>query len=226
MPQSNVEVTQKGLVVQRKRSPLRRWLAALGCALLVAAGLLFLLSRAGSFLVVDSPQPSDAAVVLEGAGDTGGYTRALDLMRRGYAREVLLAANATPGIFGRSEADLARHYLHLDRQPFAEICPTTADTLYAEAADVQRCLELAGARSAILVTNDFQTRRALAIFRKRLPQYRWSVATPSPIYHFAVAYWKHRAWAKTVLQEWEDFLWWKLADQWGSDVVLQRGGSQ
>jgi len=46
------------------------------------------------------------------------------------------------------------------------------------------------------------------------------VAAASTPYHFAEAYWKHRGWAKTVLEEWEDLLWWKLVDQWRGDVVL------
>jgi uncharacterized SAM-binding protein YcdF (DUF218 family) len=171
--------------------------------------------------VVDDPQPSDVIVVLEGSGDTPGYFRALHLHRQGYAAKVLLDANVSIEVFGKTEAELAREYVHSIGEPATEICPTAGTSVFAEAADVQRCLQRVGASSAILVTSDFGTRQALSIFQKRLPQYRWSVAAASTPYHFAEAYWKHRGWAKTVLQEWEDFLWWKVVDQWRGDVVLR-----
>jgi uncharacterized SAM-binding protein YcdF (DUF218 family) len=192
----------------------------IGIFALAAALVFFLLSRAGSFLVVDDPQRSDVIVVLEGSGDTPGYFRALHLKREGYAAKVLLNANVNAEIFGKTEAELARQYLDRIGQQATEICPTVGTSAFAEVADVQRCLQRLGASSAILVTSDFGTRRTLSIFQKRLPQYRWSVAAASTPYHFAEAYWKHRGWAKTVLEEWEDLLWWKLVDQWRGDVVL------
>lgn len=182
--------------------------------LVVIAILVFLLSRAGSFLVVDNPQPSDAIVILAGAGDTPGYARALDLHRHGYGPNIFLDAGVNADIYGRSEEDLAREYLYRTGDRLTETCSIYGSTTEQEVVDVQHCLQRVGARSAILVTTDFATRRALDVFRKRLPQYRWSVAAASTPYHFAEAYWKHRGWAKTVLQEWEDFLWWKLVDQW------------
>ncbi len=206
-------------VHNRRSSKLPRGVV-IGILALAAALIFFLLSRAGSFLVVDNPRRSDVIVVLEGSGDSPGYFRALHLKREGYAGKVLLDANVNAEIFGKTEAEMARQYLDGIGQQATEICPTVGTSVFAEAADVQRCLQRMGASSAILVTSDFGTRRALSIFQKRLPQYRWSVAAASTPYHFAEAYWKHRGWAKTVLQEWEDFLLWKLVDRWRGDVVL------
>ena len=206
--------------VRNRRSSIFPRGAFIGIFALAAALVFFLLSRAGSFLVVDGPQHSDVIVVLEGSGDTPGYFRALHLKREGYAAKVLLNANVNAEIFGKTEAELARQYLDRIGQQATEICPTVGTSAFAEVADVQRCLQRLGASSAILVTSDFGTRRTLSIFQKRLPQYRWSVAAASTPYHFAEAYWKHRGWAKTVLEEWEDLLWWKLVDQWRGDVVL------
>jgi hypothetical protein len=188
--------------------------------LVIAGVCVVLLSHAGSFLVVDNPQRSDAVVVLEDSDDTPGHNRALDLQRDGYASHVLLNAGVNRVIFGRTEADLAQDYLKRSGQHDTEICPTMGFTVFAEVADVQRCLQRIGATSAILMTSDFETRRTLDIFQKRLPQYRWSVAAASTPYHFAEAYWKHRGWAKTVFQEWEQYLWWKLVGQWKANVVL------
>jgi uncharacterized SAM-binding protein YcdF (DUF218 family) len=221
MPQSDLEAGsgQRSPVRNRRSSKFPRG-AFIGILALAAALIFFLLSRAGSFLVVDDPQRSDVIVVLEGSGDTPGYFRALHLMREGYAGKLLLDANVNAEIFGKTEAEMAREYLDRIGQQATQICPTAGTSLFAEAADVQRCLQRMGASSAILVTSDFGTRRTLSIFQERLPQYRWSVAAASTPYHFAEAYWKHRGWAKTVLEEWDDFLWWKLVDQWRGDVVL------
>jgi uncharacterized SAM-binding protein YcdF (DUF218 family) len=198
-----------------------RQLTRLAILVVLLGVLLFLLSRAGSFLVVDDPQPSDAIVILAGSGDTPGYARTLELHRQGYAPNVFLDAGINPGIYGRSEQDLAREYLYRTGDRVTEICSIYGGTTEEEVVDVQHCLQRVGARSAILITTDFATRRVLDVFRKRLPQYRWSVAAASSPYHFAEQYWKHRGWAKTVLQEWEDYLWWKLVDQWRSGMRLQ-----
>ena len=64
------------------------------------------------------------------------------------------------------------------------------------------------------------TRRALSIFRARLPQYQWSVAASSWPANAAEHWWKHRWWAKTVIDEWEKYLWWELVDRWRSGLVL------
>ncbi|MGA7460525.1 MAG: YdcF family protein [Candidatus Korobacteraceae bacterium] len=207
--------------VDVQRPSMRKRLAFSAIFLILAAVVLFLLSRAGSFLVVDNPQPSDAVVVLESAGDTPGYDRAVLLKSQGYAKTILLDAGISHDLYGRSEAELAAEYLVRTGQTSTQICPTVNGTLFDEALDVKRCLDRIGARSAILMTSDFETRRTLDIFQKRLPQYRWFVAAGSTPYHYAEAYWKHRGWAKTVLQEWEDLLWWKLIEQRRKDVVLR-----
>ena len=204
-----------------ERPSLSRRLTPIAICLVLLLIVLLLLSRAGSFLVVDDPQPSDAIVILAGSGDTPGYTRALELHRQGYGPNIFLDAGVNAGIYGHSEQELAREYLYRSGDRVTEICSIYGGTTEEEVVDVQHCLQRAAAHSAILITTDFATRRVLDVFRKRLPQYRWSVAAASTPYHFAEAYWKHRGWAKTVLEEWEDFLWWKLVDQWRSGVRLQ-----
>ena len=216
MPQSELGAQARATVKRR-----RAWLFTSISLLALAGVAVWTLSHAGSFLVVDDPQPSDAIVILEAAVDTPGYNRALNLRREGYAGKVLLNAGVSRAIFGRTEADLAKDFLNRTGQHSVYLCPVMGITLFDEVADVRRCLQQIGATSAILMTSDFETRRTLSIFQKRLPQYRWSVAAASTPYHFAEAYWKYRGWAKTVLQEWEDFLWWKLVAQWRADVVLR-----
>ena len=204
-----------------KHPSFSRRVACITILIVLLGVVLLVLPRAGSFLVIDDPQRSDAIVILAGSGDTPGYGRALDLHRQGYAPNIFLDAGVNPGIYGRSEQDLAREYLYRTGDRVTEICSIYGGTTEEEVVDVRHCLQRVGARSAILMTTDFSTRRVLDVFRTRLPQYHWSIAAASSPYHFAEAYWKHRGWAKTVLQEWEDYLWWKLVDQWRAGVRLQ-----
>lgn len=220
MPESPV-ATKPAPPLSRKRS---RWikplcilfvLGALGCA------MLYVLSRAGSFLVIHAPQRSEVMVVLEGGLGSSRFEQALRLHRAGYAPLILVDADVTRDFYGKSEADMLLDFLRRSRLQGIEVCPTVADSTFSEVTDVKRCMKAAGATSALIVTSDFHTRRALSIFRKRLPQYQWSVAASSWPGNAAEQYWKHRWWAKSVLDEWEKYLWWQAVDRWRSDVVLK-----
>ncbi len=193
-----------------------RLLIAIGVVCLV----ILLLSHAGSFLILNAPEHADAILVLEGGID-GSYRHALSLQKQGYANRILLDASTSRVLFGKSEAELATEFLDRTSSRVAEVCPTVEDSTFGKAVDVKRCLEQLNISSVLIVTSDFHTRTALSIFRKRLPQYRWSVAASSAPYHDADRWWKHRAWAKTVLDEWEQFAWWELVDRWRADVVLK-----
>jgi len=182
---------------------------------------LYLLSRAGAFLVIHAPQRSEVMVVLEGGLGSSRFEQALRLRRAGYAPRILVDADVTRDFYGKSEADMLFDFLRRSRLQGVEVCPTVADSTFSEVADVERCMKGAGATSALIVTSDFHTRRALSIFRKRLPQYQWSVAASSWPGNAAEQYWKHRWWAKSVLDEWEKYLWWQGVDRWRSDVVLK-----
>jgi len=186
-------------------------------SLIAAAALiaLFLLSRAGSFLILHAPEPADVIVVLDGE-----WPQAVKLQKEGYASRILLDAGNFR-VYGRTEFDLAKEFLQKEKPPGMELCLTTGGSTYEEAADVERCLQPLHVHSVLLVATNFDTRRALDLFRKRLPQYQWSIAASSAPFHDADQYWKHRAWAKTVLNAWEQYLWWKLAEQWRSGVVLR-----
>ena len=203
---------------QRKRfSMFKRFIVLIAFVILV----IVLLSHAGSFLILNVPQHADAILVLEGGADDSRYRHAVKLREQGYADRILLDASVSGNIFGRSEADLATEFLNRTSPGLVEVCPTVQDSTFGEAADVKRCLARLNISSVLIVTSDFDTRRALGIFQKRLPQYHWSVAAASAPYHDADQWWKHRAWAKTVLEEWEKFTWWELVDQWRPDIALR-----
>jgi uncharacterized SAM-binding protein YcdF (DUF218 family) len=194
-----------------------RLILLVACVILV----IVLLSHAGSFLVLNAPEHADAILILAGGADNAPYEHAMDLQKQGYANWILLDASVSQGIYGKSEAELATEFLNRTFPGLVEVCPIRRVSTFGEAADVKRCLAGLNASSVLIVTSDFQTRRALDIFRKRLPQYRWSVAAVSAPYNYAEQWWRHRAWAKTVLEEWNEFAWWKLIDQWRADVELR-----
>jgi len=194
----------------------RRRVVAVLFGLAGLGAVLFLLSRAGTFLILHAPEGADAIVVLNGA-----WPQAVKLQKEGYAPEVLLDADVNHTIFGRSEADLASEFLASTKPAGMQLCRINGDSTFEEPADVQRCLEPLHVRSVLLVASDFDTRRTLETFRARLPQYRWSIAASSAPYHDADQYWKHRAWAKTVFYAWEQYLYWKLVDQRRTDLVLR-----
>lgn len=222
MPGSQVEAKRDAATGSRPDRA--RWASRatfLLVTLLFIATVLLLLSQAGSFLVIHAPERAEVLVVLEGGIGSSRFEQAVRLQRSGYAPLILVDADVTRDYYGKTEADLLMDFLQRTRLEDVEICPTLADSTYSEAADVERCMKMAGATSAVIVTSDFHTRRALSTFRKRLPQYQWSVAASSWPGHAAEEYWKHRAWAKSVLDEGEKYLWWQLVDRWRSGVVLQ-----
>lgn len=170
--------------------------------------------QAGRFLVVDAPQKSDAILVL--AGETSVRpARALELLHQGMAPYVLINAQAQNRIYDTLLIDVARNYVsHLPDAGRVSVCPTLGFSTLAEAGDADRCLQSLGAHRVLLVSSDYHTRRALMIFRHRLPQYQFSVAGASDPNQFGKAWWTHREWAKSTFDEWSKMVWFQLVDRW------------
>jgi uncharacterized SAM-binding protein YcdF (DUF218 family) len=183
--------------------------------LIVAALLgLALVADSGRFLIVDEPAKSDVIMVL--AGDTDlRPARALGLLRQGYAPRIILNVPADAKVFGWSEPELARKYV--DGLPEAQsisICSIHGLSTKAEARDASLCLTQAGAKSVLLVTSDFHTRRALSTFKKEVPEHIYSVAATFNADEFGAQWWRHREWAKVNVDEWMRLSWWELIDRW------------
>ena len=171
-------------------------------------------SQAARFLVLDEPQKSDAIVVL--AGETSlRPARALELLRQGMAPRVFLDAETRDVVYDQRLPDLAQKYVNsLPETNRVSICPIAGFSTFAEADDVSRCLQPLGAHRVLIVTSDFHTRRALAIFRHRLPQYQFSVAAARGPGSFGDTWWTNREWAKITLDEWMKTLWFAAVDRW------------
>ncbi len=189
----------------------RHW--SLGIALLALLGI-GLGAKAGSFLIVDIPQPSDVILVLAGETDKRPQ-RALDLLGQGYARRILLDVPANSKLYEFTQLQLAQKYIQdLPQGAAISICPINGLSTKEESEDVRRCIEHEGAKSILIVTSDFHTRRALNIFRCEIPGYTYSVAAARDDTQFGARWWTHRQWAKTFVDEWMRLIWWKLVDQW------------
>jgi uncharacterized SAM-binding protein YcdF (DUF218 family) len=171
-------------------------------------------SQAARFLVVDAPEKSDAIIVL--AGETNFRpARALELLRQGIGPRVFLDAEQRDLIYDQRLVDIAQKYTNgLPEANRISVCPIVGFSTNAEADDVNRCLQSTGAHRLLIVTSEYHTRRALTIFRHRLPQYQFSVAAARNPAAFGRAWWTNREWAKNTLEEWLKTLWWEAVDRW------------
>ena len=83
-----------------------------------------------------------------------------------------------------------------------------------ESHDVERCLAGTDAKSILIVSSDFHTRRALSIFRHEIPEASFSTAASRDETQFGTRWWTHRQWAKTCVDEWLRLVWWNTVDRW------------
>src|ERR1700687_4872203 len=182
--------------------------------LFLVAIFVLLASQAARFLVVDEPEKSDAIVVL--AGETNVRpARALELLRQGVAPRVFLNAETRDLIYGQQLIDIAQKYANgLPEANRVSVCPIIGLSTIAEAADVSRCLQSLGAHRVLIVTSESHTRRALMIFRHRLPQYQFSVTAARNPAQFGEAWWTNGEWAKVTFDEWLKMLWFEAVDRW------------
>jgi len=170
----------------------------------------------GSLLIVDRPEKADAIVVL--AGETEQRpARGLQLLSDGLATRMLLDAPAATQIYHRSQLELARQFLR--SQPAADhlsVCAIVGLSTRDEARDVAGCLkaQVGPVHSVLIVTSDFHTRRALAIFRHEIPGVAFGAAAAYDPAQYGTKWWQHRQWAKTFFDECVRLVWWYGVDRW------------
>jgi uncharacterized SAM-binding protein YcdF (DUF218 family) len=171
-------------------------------------------SQAARVLVVDQPEKSDAIVVL--AGETNVRpSRALELLRQGYASHVFLNAQVKELVYDQHLTDIAQKYADgLGESGRVSVCPIVSLSTFAEVEDVSRCLRSVDAHKVLIVTSDFHTRRALMTLRHRLPKYQFSVAAARDQDRFGNNWWTTREWAKVTFDEWARIIWFEAVDRW------------
>jgi hypothetical protein len=176
--------------------------------------LLWLAASSAKFLIIDEPQKSDAVLVLAGETDHRPV-RALELLAQGYAGQVVFDVPADGKVYESTYLQLAQSWASSQPQSqLLTVCPIHGLSTKAEVFDVVECLRRTNVRSILLVTSDFHTRRALAIFRKEDPNRTFHVAAAYDPTQFGTQWWRHRQWAKTNVSEWLRLLWWELVDRW------------
>ena len=194
--------------------PNRITLGSFAVVIVLTALGLGLAAKAGGFLVIDAPVPSDVILVLAGETDRRPQ-RALSLLAQHYGQRIILDVPANATTYEFTQIELARKYIQdLPERELISVCPIEGLSTKAESHDAEKCLRREGANSVLLVTSDFHTRRAVDIFRHELPGYRFSIAAARGEQAFGVRWWTHREWAKTLFDEWVRLLWWNAIDRW------------
>ena len=187
------------------------WLVA---STVLAALLIGLAARAGNFLIVDAPRPSDVILVLAGETDYRPR-RALELLGKGYGRRIVLDVPRNAMVYEFTQIDLAQKYVqNLPQGALISLCPIDGLSTKDESKDAEKCLRQENATSVLIVTSDFHTLRALEVFRREIPGHEYSVAAARNVAAFGSRWWTHRQWAKTLVDEWLRLIWWKAVDQW------------
>ncbi|MEO8052545.1 MAG: YdcF family protein, partial [Acidobacteriota bacterium] len=180
------------------------WALLLALAVLSVVFQARILGALGARLVqAGPPQKADAALVLAGDGWGFRILTAAQLERDGFVPKVLVSG--PDGAYGLHECDLAipfamkrgypeSYFVHLEH---------SARSTQTEAEAVLPVIRSMGVKRLIVVTSNFHTRRAGAIFRKLAPDLTiMMVAAPDKNFT-ADGWWHSREGQKTFLMEWE-----------------------
>lgn len=191
-----------------------------GWILVVLLGALFVAfaADAGRMLVVDAPERSDVILVLAGETDRRPAL-GLQLLDQGYGGRLIIDVPAAAKIYGFTQLQFAEKYFqNLPEGKSIQICPIVGLSTKEESHDTEKCLDRdleqkKGAR-VLIVTSDFHTRRALAVFRHEVKGRSFSIAAAHDDTQFGTRWWTHRQWAKTCVDEWLRLIWWTVVDRW------------
>lgn len=155
------------------------------------------------FLVrAQAPEHAEVAVVL--AGDFYGHRilAGADMVRGGYVKKVLVSGPS--GAYGHYECELAidfavrQGYRAEDFIPLPNLARSTQE----EARLVLEELRRMGARKFLLVTSNYHTRRAGAIYRALARDVEFRVVAAPDEYFRPQDWWQSREGRKIFLIEW------------------------
>ncbi len=164
----------------------------------------------GALVGGQPPEKAEVAVVL--AGDPHGrrLMRAVELARQGWVKRVLVSGPMA--LYGVNEADLAIQFAVRQgvKRELLEPLPIVARSTMAEAQAVDRKLRERGVKRALIVTSNYHTRRARAIFDYYgSPGIRYLVAEAPDEYFRPQDWWRSREARSVVYLEYSKFLnWW------------------
>jgi uncharacterized SAM-binding protein YcdF (DUF218 family) len=175
-----------------------------GLALIAVVLRAQILSALGSYLVqAGPPQKADAALVLAGDGWGNRILTAAQLARDGFVPKVLVSG--PDGAYGLHECDLAIPFAvkHGYPESYFVHMENSARSTVLEAQAVLPVIRRMGIQRLIVVTSNFHTHRAGAIYRKLATDLTiLMVAAPDESFT-ASAWWHSREGQKTFVVEWE-----------------------
>jgi uncharacterized SAM-binding protein YcdF (DUF218 family) len=184
----------------RKRGAL--WLAAALLLVAAVAGHSLWLAAMGRFLVrAEAPQAADAALVLAGDGFGHRILKGAELVRQGFAPRAFVSG--PPGYYGTHECDPAIRFAVARGYPESYFVPLPHQgrSTREEAQSILPELRRRGVRKLLLVTSDYHTRRAGAIFRKLASGMSIVVVAAADESFDAGRWWKTREGRKYVFYE-------------------------
>ncbi len=208
-------------------------LAAVAAALWLSSAAV--LSRVGAFLIVDqAPRAADAIVVLSGSFPDR-ILEAVDLYDAGRAGEIVLCRepeNAGYRALRERGVEVPRIYennrsVALQLGVPAEaitVLDRAAGSTYSEARVVLRYLLDKQARSLLLVTSKFHTRRAGTIYRHLAGGGLRVITRPTRYGAFDPEHWwKDRMSIRRLLIEYQKLILFHVFDRWKTDPVAASG---
>jgi len=176
-----------------------------GLALLAVAVLhAQILGGLGAYLVqAGPPQTADAALVLAGDGWGHRILTAAQLARDGFVPKVLVSG--PDGAYGLHESDLAIPFAvkHGYPESYFVRLDNSARSTVTEAQAILPVIRGMGIHRLVLVTSNFHTRRAGAIYRRLAPDLTIMVVAAPDQNFTANGWWHNREAQKTFLMEWE-----------------------
>lgn len=189
-------------MVRRYLSPINLAIAAVFILLVILIHSVWL-GWMGS-LLVDAEVPSHADVIVTLAGDPAGHRilRAAELVKQGYAPKVLVSGPG--GIYDLHECDLAIPFAVRHGYPAGWFMPVphSAHSTEEEARALLPVIEKLHARTVIVVTSDYHTRRAVRTLRAAWPGIELHVVAAGDDYFSAYGWWHSREGRKIFLLEW------------------------
>jgi uncharacterized SAM-binding protein YcdF (DUF218 family) len=157
----------------------------------------------GAFLV-QAEMPSHADVIVVLAGDPYGnrILRAAELVKQGYASKVLVSGPG--GIYGLHECDLAIPFAVRHGYPASWFLPVphNAHSTEEEGQAVFPVLQELRVHTALVVTSDYHTRRALRTLRPQWPGVDIHMIAAGDQFFSPYGWWHSREGRKTFLLEW------------------------
>jgi hypothetical protein len=173
----------------------------------------------GYLLVARNPVPErvDAAVVLQGslAGESARIATAMTMLQRDSAERVAFSV-PKESYWGEEVAQIAGNYIEKNYGPDlasrVDFCETSGvSSTEQEAEALGACIQEHRWKSIVLVTSNYNSRRAGLIWRKTLPKRDPSIqlsveSVADPAYQ-PRGWWRQRAYATTWLMESAKLVW-------------------